>query len=169
MTATSPLDAARANGRFALNFSRQWLEGLLADFPADQMCAQPIDDCNHALWIMGHLAWTDDAMLTGLGDQPSALEDGWVETFGMKSTPTGDADAYPDPARVRTVMQERRAALLAWLEGLSDDELETPLDGDWASFAPNRGGLMSTLAAHETMHAGQLSMIRRAFRLPFVY
>jgi len=49
---------------------------------------------------------------------------------------------------------------------LSDAELLEPIEGEAAQFAANRAVLMSSLAFHEGVHMGQVSVARRAAGLP---
>ncbi|MEZ6318538.1 MAG: DinB family protein [Phycisphaerales bacterium] len=149
-------------GLEGLAMSRGFLKMLLEGLTAEQMMTRPCAKGNHGMWIMGHIAWTDDSFLQGLGGQASGIPASWNGLFGMKSEPSDDASAYPSRDELMGAMEDRRAALVAWLSGLNEAELIKPIEGDMAQFARTLAQVPSSLAFHEGMHAGQLSMARRA-------
>lgn len=149
------------NGLAALTFARQATLGFLEDFPKDKLCHQLTPGGNHASWIVGHLANTDNEFLVNLGGKNSKCPETWGKLFGMGSKPVGDAGAYPSFDDLRQAVHERREELTAWFNSMTDDQLAAPLPQDYEMFAPNFCGLASSLAWHEGLHAGQLTMIRR--------
>lgn len=163
---TTEIDAIIANGLAALDFSRGVLLKLIEGFPADKLTYQPVDGANPVLWQMGHLAYADDGFAHGLGGLARVTPEAWDTIFGMGSTPAGDLSAYPDPAAVRAALDTTRANLRAWFQGMDAETLAKPLPERLAVFGPSHGALMSTLAAHESMHAGQITVVRRALGLP---
>jgi uncharacterized damage-inducible protein DinB len=165
---TTPADTmspSKANGLGALAFARRYLNGLLEEFPADKLTAQPVAGGNHAMWIVGHLAYCDDLFMAHLGGPASTFPQEWMPLFKDGSEPVDDPSRYPAPGELRKVLDERREALMAWMEGLSDEKLAEPLPGDFSGFASCYGELMSTMAAHECLHAGQLTVVRKALGL----
>lgn len=153
------------SGVAVLDFARSNTLSFLADVPEDKWCHQAIAGANHALWVVGHLAVVDDYFISSFGGQDSRLPEAWGELFGMGSTPSSDASAYPRPAEIRDALGSRRADLIAWFESLSDDKLVAPLSGDWEKFAPNTVGLAFSIAWHEGLHAGQLTVVRKSLGL----
>lgn len=149
-------------GLAALEFSRRALLGFLEDVPEGKWCHQPIPGANHALWIVGHLAHTDNYFLTAVAGRESRVPADWDELFGMGSKPVGDPGKYPNPAAVKDVLRSRRDELLAWFSSLSDAQLAKPLEGDLAGFAPDHAALASSIAWHEGLHSGQLTVVRKS-------
>lgn len=158
-------DLTLETGLQALAFSRRMLLGLLKDIPQDRYTYQPVASCNHVLWVLGHLAWTDDYFVSSQTGAPTALPEQWGKSMGMGSTPVGDASAYPPVATVMDKLAERREALLSWFKSLTAAQLAAPISGELAQFAPTLAALMSNLACHEALHAGQISVIRKALGL----
>ena len=150
------------NGIAALQFARQATLGLLEDIPADKLAHQPCDAANHALWIVGHLAHADDFFMTALVKRPSKCSDDWKKLFGMGSTPQPEADAYPGLPELTESLSDRREELLGWFKAMTPQDFARPLPEDMAQFAANRGILMSSLAWHEGLHTGQLSVVRKS-------
>jgi len=154
-----------ANGVAALELSRGFIDGLIKDIPADKITSQPVANGNHVLWNLGHLAATDDYFLGVVTGKPSALPKEWESLFGMGSEPKSDAKAYPPLAEVKKAFNERRAALLSWARSQSEEQLASPLPDNLKSFAPTRGALLSALAFHDGVHAGQITVCRKALGL----
>ncbi|MCZ6816774.1 MAG: DinB family protein, partial [Planctomycetota bacterium] len=55
--------------------------------------------------------------------------------------------------------------LVAWFLSMSGERLAAALPEDWQVFAKSYGVLINTIAWHEGMHAGQLTVIRRELGL----
>jgi len=145
-----------------LNKAREFTLNLAKDVEPGQMCVRSSPGANHAAYVLGHIAWTDDAFISMLGGGPSKLPEGWAEKFGYSLEITDNTSDYPGKDEMLKVMRERREALIEWLGSLSEAELLKPIEGDFAGFARTLAALPSTLAFHEGFHAGQLSACRRA-------
>jgi uncharacterized damage-inducible protein DinB len=163
-TSTSA-SAVTDNGLAALSFSRGFFEKVLDEIPPDKMMFQPVPGGNHALWQVGHMAVTDDMFLSSLGGRPALCPEGWQKLFGYGSQPSGDPSDYPSPQDVRRTFDQARQDLRDWFSSMSREQLAEPLPKDLSMFAPSFGALMSSLACHEGMHIGQLTVIRKALGL----
>ncbi len=153
------------NGVSALNFARRVTLGLLEDLPDDKLLHRSLPDGNHALWLIGHILWDDDFFLTGLAHRPSKLPDGWNERFRTGSTPCDDVQAYPPRGALMDKITALRSELVGWFCSFGPHELAQPLPEAFARFGDSYGKLMSTLAWHEGLHAGQLTVIRKSLNL----
>lgn len=149
-------------GTAALNFARQALLEFLEDIPEDKLTHQPCVAGNHALWIAGHLAWADDYFMTHVGDKPARCPESLGKLFGMGSTPQSDAATYPSLNEIKNSLADNREALLAWFGSMSADDLNKPLPSDYQSFAADFGMMMTSIAWHEGMHLGQLTVVRKS-------
>ncbi len=156
-------------GMAAMVFSRKTMNGFLDSIPEDKWCHQATAGCNHPLWLVGHIAWTDDYFLQTLAGKESAIPESWAETFGMGSKPTDSMRDYPPVAEVREHFNAVRESLLAWYGGLNDEQLAQPLPEQLAGFAPNHAALGATMAWHEGMHTGQLTMARKSLGLEPIF
>lgn len=154
-------------GKAALDLARKTTLKMIDGIPAGKLCHQPLPNTNHAIWVLGHMAWTDDYFMTSLGGAKPILDESWAKRFGMGSKPTGDAKAYPSLDEVNATAKKTRAALVKWFESLDDAKLGTAFTGDMAGFAPNYATLPISIAWHEGFHAGQISVVRRSLGLPF--
>lgn len=162
-TAAGPI--AAAGQVHHLKFARGATTRLLQEIPHEKLCAQTPSCSNHALWIIGHLATTDDYFVNEFAGGGLKLPEHWHKTFGMGSKPVADASAYPPVEEVRRAFEERRAALVCWFESLTPTELEKPLPESWAKYALAIGDLGPFIAWHEGYHCGQLATLRKSFGL----
>lgn len=153
------------SGLTVLNFARKNTLSFLEDVPEDKWCHCPIPGANHAMWIAGHLAHSDNFFVSSLAAQASKVPQAWDDLFGMGSKPQSDPAIYPQPAEMREIMAERREALLAWYRSLNEAKLIEPLPEDWRPFAPDFIGLAHSIAWHEGLHAGQLTVVRKGLGL----
>jgi len=171
MTTLQDVSPFLAPGLAALNFARGAVEKLIDACPANARLHCVCPGANHLTWIVGHLAWTDDYFVTALGGQESNLPggfDNWNAMFGMASTPVDDPAAYPPFEQVRRAFDERHQAVVDWFASLDESKLSEPLPDDLRNFAPTFAALPGSMAAHEGMHAGQITVIRKSLGLPLV-
>ncbi len=164
----SNIDTARpsapkllAPGIGALDRARWMTHKLIDGLSDDELFAQPCAGANHAVWVIGHIAVTDDFFLSALGGEPSGVPESWNGLFGMNSEPSADRATYPRTDELLKVFEDRRAALKAWLGSRSESALLEPVEGDLAKFSATRAELPASLAFHEGFHAGQISVARR--------
>lgn len=152
-------------GLHALEFSRGALLALAEDIPPDKWCHQPAPGLNHALWVLGHVAWADDFFLGALDGQPTKLGERWSREFGMKSTPRPSLAEYPSVAEVKAGLAAARDRLRSWFQSMNAAKLATALPQDFLNFAPKFGALMFSIAWHEGLHTGQLTVCRKSMGL----
>ncbi len=153
---------AKEYALFTLAESREMTVGLLADIPADKLLHQPFEGTNHALWIMGHLAVTDDWLAGLYDDADRKLPEAYGSLFAMGSEPVNDPAAYPAPAEVRQHFDAAHTRMLNAVEAASDAKLAEPLPDDIKDFAPDKLAMALSLAWHEGLHTGQLTVIRKS-------
>lgn len=142
---------------------RQMSERFLSAFETpEQWTHQVHENANHPLWFAGHMGMVDDFMLSLLAADKAGVEDRYREKFGMGSRPTSDPADYPDPQEVLSFMRRQRENLLAVLAGLSDEDLSRPSPEGTPDFAPDVASVFETVVWHEALHAGQVTVARRA-------
>ncbi len=149
-------------GKAALEFSRSVSLGLFEEVPKDKLLHQPLPGGNHALWILGHIAVSDEYFLRNLAGQTTPHLEAWQAQFFAGSVCVPDAAAYPPIEEVLACLNEARERLIAWFGSLPEEQLQGPLPGEKSFFAPTYAALMSSIAGHEMLHAGQLSVVRKS-------
>ena len=156
-------------GLEALEQARGFTLRLVEAIAPAQMVTRACPGANHTAYVIGHIAWTDDAFVSMLSGGAPALPGDWASKFGMKVQLSDDPSFYPGKDELISAMDERREALVGWLGSLGHDELVAPIEGDLAEFARTLSALPGTLAFHEGFHAGQMSACRRALGLPVLF
>jgi hypothetical protein len=146
-----------------LKQSREFCEKLLDAFKSPEDWTHQIaPGTNHALWFAGHMA-TADNFFVGMIDPSKKRDlDDWDKHFGMGSKPTSDPDIYPPVAEILDVMRERRTVLLEILGKMSDADLDKSTPPGTPEFCPDYSSIFEMATWHEGLHAGQISMVRRA-------
>lgn len=147
--------------------TRRFTERLLADFhkPSDWLL-QVHPQANHALWVAGHIGQTDNFFLSMVGPELQASEPDYQEKFGTGSEPTSRTEDYPPVGDVLAWMHGRRAALLSILERLAPDNLARPMPAGSPAFLSDYASVFRTANWHECIHAGQITVVRRALGYP---
>lgn len=139
---------------------------MAGDLTPAEFTAQPIAGGNSVAWIIGHLAVT----LTGTAKRLGATDfPALPAELGSKFTTTRrSADAQSDlggPGELLPLFDAALASVIAAVAHLSADQLSQPPRGR-APFSTTEGGAILFGASHIVMHAGQISLIRRAFGKP---
>ena len=138
-------------------------EKLLADFKTPQDWVHQVHSgSNHALWFVGHMANTDNFLLSLVSPASAVPLEGFNAQFGMGSQPTSQPGEYPPAEKVLSTMRERRTKLLEVLAGLSDEELAQKTPEGAPEFLPDFASVFELAIWHEGLHSGQLSVTRRA-------
>jgi hypothetical protein len=122
----------------------------------------PPDLQNRILWHAGHrFVLVESLTMEAVGDQPQFPE-GWFEMFSWKSDPAKVApDRWSPLAEVVVQLTDQHARLRQVIEGLSDEQLSSPL--------PGRGNRTVRYAIlhglhDEACHSGEIWLLRKLIR-----
>ncbi len=154
------------SGRSALEFGRKQTLRLLEGVPPAGLGHRPTPTANHVIWLLGHLAWTENEFLTGVGGKP-VLDDTWKKNFATGTKPRDDVKGYPSLTEIRAALDKTRKALLDWFAKLNEQQLLKPPPEPLKMFGPTHAALLGSLAWHEGYHSGQISNVRRSLGLPY--
>ncbi len=150
-----------------LEQARQTSENMLASFKTPQDWTYQVHpNANHAMWFAGHMASADNFFVGVVSpDKATTLPPGYKEMFGMGSKPSPKPGDYPPPEEVLKVVRDRRQALLAALDSLSEADLaKQPKDAP--DFFKDMASVFELAIWHEGIHTGQISIARRALGHP---
>ena len=149
-----------------LQQARQTSENMLASFKTPQDWTYQVHPtANHAMWFAGHMASADNFFVGVVSPtRRSTLPPGYKEMFGMGSKPSPNPNDYPPPEEVLRLMRDRRQALLAALDSLSEADLAKPMPEGRPDFFKDLAGVFEMAIWHEGLHSGQISIARRAAR-----
>ena len=143
---------------------------LIEDLASEPLAAPTAKGGNHALWIAGHLVFSEAGLVNFIAfGRPNPLED-WKEKFGRGSEPQNDAAYYGiEIPAILAKWDEVREATLAELAKLTDGDLDTPAANcppERDAFFGTLGKVLTAVATHPLMHRGQLADSRRALGRP---
>lgn len=122
-----------------------------------------IEDGNHAMWCVGHVAVSDWQVIKMVTGQDNPLEE-WMPLFSYGTTPSSDASTYPAYEEVLAAFGASRAALVQLLGTMTDADLDRTTEGipqEWEAMFGTHGKALSMVCWHPQQHAGQLSIIRK--------
>jgi hypothetical protein len=148
-------------------YSLDYLRDQVADVDADIIVAKPFRIQNHPLWVIGHLAFACE-LLGGAIGTPAWLPDGWAQRYGTGSEPREDPKAYESKATALAILRDAQSRLATAAQNLSDAELAAPFpDPAYLDVFPTiRHAFTQVLVGHAAFHIGQVSVWRKAMRLP---
>ncbi len=148
--------------------SRGYLLRLLESLSDEQLVARAGGAGNHALWIMGHIAHSDDAVVSTFTGEPSCLPGGHDALFATKTSVSDNAADYPNRDELLNRMTKARERVTGWVKSLDDKSALQASPKQLAPFARNPIAAAHGVSQHEFMHAGQVATIRASLGLqPF--
>ena len=148
-------------GLEALQFARGVTLAFAESLSDDQFFERACDGGNHAAFIIGHIASTDDFVLAELTGSPPTMPESLLKLVGGGAPVSDDRDVYPSRGELMAMLADRREASVSYFKSFDDEGLLAPIEGKIAQFGKNRAVLMATTAWHEGMHAGQITVARK--------
>lgn len=167
MTSPNPL---LAHILHSANMNIAYAVALCKDIPEDKSTAQPIagKTLNHAKWVIGQLAVSNDYILTMLG-QKAILPENWNKLYGNKTIPSSEP-GQPTLAELLEGLQKTHDLIIPAVKSTPDSFYSAPSAERLKTRFPTQGDfLVFLLTAHAPIHLGQFSAWRRALGFPSVY
>lgn len=145
-----------------LNLPAFVVQGYLGDLTDEDLMRRPVPNANHIAWQLGHLI-TSEHNLNNMvcPDSMPALPEGFADKHNKDAAASDDAGAFCTKDEYLKLMEEQRAATLALLDKLSDEELEKAAPEDIQKFGATVGAVIAGQSGHWMMHAGQWVIVRR--------
>ncbi|MEL6328729.1 MAG: DinB family protein [Planctomycetota bacterium] len=122
---------------------------------------------NHPAFVYGHLTLYPARALhcAGLESNPLRPPEGFEDLFGPNAECRDDAEGtlYPGMDQVKSALYETTELCLEIIEGMKDEDLETPTAIErYRERFPTAGEAVAfLLGAHAAFHLGQVSAWRR--------
>jgi len=143
-----------------LSGSRKFLLGLVETLEDSQLTTRVGGVGNHAIWVLGHIAFADDLFVSEFRGEASSLPEGHVEQFGQGSVPSGKSTDYPSRDEMLKRLADAREHLIEWVKTLEGDAAWQEAPESIKPLTPDAISAAFTLTQHEFLHAGQLTTIR---------
>jgi hypothetical protein len=149
--------------KLSLDASKHWATSLLADMKNAPLATPTSRGGNHPLWILGHMAYSEGALLDEfiLG-RPNRFEK-WKDLFASGTAPTPTADRYPSMDELFAAFDSVRADTLSHLASLSERDLDKPsrATDDFGPALATIGGCFWAMISHVSFHGGQVADARQ--------
>lgn len=169
MSDPSVIAAARDRALAAITFSRSCTRDLLHGISEEQSVHRRADGEPHAMWIVGHLAVSDEWIEGMIAPFESRLPPIYKALFGHRTNASSDATVYPPFEEAVRHCEAARRSLIQTVRRASETELLRPLGDAGVGLATDPLDAVNKIAWHEGWHGGQLSRIRRSLGLPGVF
>jgi hypothetical protein len=136
--------------------------GYLEDLTEKEMLHRPAAGANHINWQIGHLVVSENEIMEAAipGSMP-ALPAGLAEKYTKETASVDDPSKLCSKAELLEAYKAQRAATLAALDKLGDQDLDQEAPESIRSYAPNVAAAVSMQGSHWLMHAGQWAVVRR--------
>ena len=144
-------------------------EGLIGMFTADlsdQEYFRPAaDGTNHAAWILGHLACTEDWAVSALTGVDNRIPDSTRDLYRGSSKCLPDATKYASRKEIDEMFSTARARTIEALNHADEARWEdVSLDAFPKPFFATVGAVWGIQATHQFWHIGQLTTCRAAMK-----
>ena len=138
---------------------------LIESVPKELWYVRPAGAASHVAWQVGHLAVSQYGLMLfrQRGRTPGDLElmPGWLrKQFGRGTVPAASAAEMPTPQELLDKLSNIHQQALEEVRGLSPTVLAGPIDMPYAVYPVKLGALLFA-PVHESLHAGQIGMLRR--------
>ena len=150
----------------SLTASKNLLVRYVEDLSAEEYLHRPVPTANCVAWLLGHLTLSDRrAMAASFGEENlPALPEGFDKKFS-RSAGCPQASDFGDVTNLLPLFLIHRDLLIEKVRAASPEQLSTDLEKPHPMFS-TPGEMMSFMAVHTAMHAGQITMIRRSLGRP---
>jgi hypothetical protein len=148
-----------------------YLRRVMADVPDEKLADEPAPGLNPPLWILGHLAISNDFGLRILG-KPPVCPEAWAKCFGRGSKPADVPLPHPTKAELMQAIERGHEQVTAAARLADPARLALPNPAPVFKGTPveTTGDLLALLmTGHFGAHIGQLSLWRRLSGLPHLF
>ena len=150
-----------------LSVSQKLLNRYCDDLKPEEWLHRPCAGGNTAAWIVGHLVLTERGALgrVGVTDLP-ALPEGFETRFARDEAAPKASD-FGDVAVLLPLFNRHRQLLIDAVKGAGPEVLEKLLDKPHPLYGSRVWEVVNFIGgAHVSMHAGQITIIRRSMGKP---
>ena len=147
-----------------LRTGQHFYEKFTTDFSDTEYFKPPVEGGNHAAWILGHVACSEDSILSQLTGTPKRIPNPTHELFKSGSTCFADASRYPTRKQIDELFRDSRARTLEELACFDETKWNDPAPPGWRERFPTVGAMWGLQGTHQFWHFGQLTVCRQALK-----
>ncbi len=155
-----------------LHGNLEFLKSTLKDFSDADLFVRPCPGANHVAWQLGHLCGAESFMVGAAGGKPADLPKEMGDVFKKEAATIDDPAKFGQFASKEVLLSafgKVRQSSIAWVQSLSDADLDKPCPEKFRSWSPTFGILAAGLVTHVTMHIGQMQVARRKLGKPVLF
>lgn len=144
-------------------FSREYTLQLLNSVPFEAWHTIPAGATSNLLWQAGHLAVAQYGLMLfrqrGRAEGDVELMPGWLrKKYGKGTQPSSSLEE--SPSQLLEAMERIHEQALTEVPTFTQEHLWEPIDMPYAVY-PNKLGALLFCPLHESIHAGQIGILRR--------
>ena len=163
----TPADLQGARDRLLdqMRWTRQYSLQLIDTIPVDIWYEQPAGAQTHVAWQVGHLAVSQYGLMLfrQRGRQQGDLDimPGWLrKQFGRGTSPKPKSENSPAPDELLHRLSKIHDQAMREVSELPSEVLAEPTEMPYAAY-PIKLGALLFCPIHESLHAGQIGLLRR--------
>jgi hypothetical protein len=148
-----------------MKFTRLYLKDLIADFEPREWTLIPDGASTHLLWQIGHIAVAQYGLMLfrqrGRVEGDVSIMPGWLrKNFGKSSQASVEPDQNPTPEELLEKLDAIHRQAIEEGSKLPESVLTEPADMPYAVYPMKLGALLFA-PLHESIHIGQIGLLRR--------
>ena len=150
-------------------FAREYTLGLIQEVPETLWGVSPPGLPTHFAWQVGHLAMAQYGLMLfrmrGRAEGDVGLMPGWLrKRYARGSQPATIPTENPPKDKLLECLDRIHREAMNFVAGLGAETLKEPTDMPYAGFPVKLGALLFC-PLHESIHAGQIGLLRRSHGL----
>jgi len=150
-------------------FSRDYTLNLIANVPDELWHTLPEGIPTHFAWQVGHLAVAQYGLMLfrqrGRAEGDLELMPGWLrKRYARGSAPTTDVTPEASKSEMLDVLAKIHRAAMEFVPTIPEESLAEPTEMPYTAY-PIKLGALLFCPLHESIHAGQIGLLRRAHGL----
>lgn len=141
------------------------LDKFTSDLSDQEYFVVPTEGANHAAWIVGHIAVSEDSMSAAVAGGKKRLGEDLYKLFQGGTACVQDASKYPSRKAIDELFKNARAHCIEALKAFDVNRWDEKMpDSFSAQLFPTRGSYWNLIGTHHFWHIGQLTVCRVALR-----
>lgn len=150
-------------------FSRDYTLNLIGNVPDELWHTPPKGVPTHFAWQIGHLAVAQYGLMLfrqrGRAEGDLELMPGWLrKRYSRGSAPSPDETAEATKAEMLELLAKIHSAAMEYVPTMSAESLAETTEMPFTAY-PIKLGALLFCPLHESIHAGQIGLLRRAHGL----
>jgi DinB superfamily len=152
-----------------LSSAERVVNAYLSELSDTDLLIRPVPGQNHIAWQLGHLIASERSMVESMkpGSCPP-LPAEFLAAHGRDeaAVASDDASKFLSKQAYLDLWKTQRAATLAYVDSLSESDLDAPSPERMRARIPTVGGVLLLAGTHVIMHSGQFVSVRRKLGKP---